>query len=176
MRYWRDNFSAAYDLNRVFLIGSDNLCMANFGLRDMPVERDTALKALHERINKYRNAPQDDSGSNLYWISEGPRPGVGYFYALTPVYLANRLQALLGVEQTIRMENFFLPGTLPMGVTILDENGHTLISLTGPESKIKGDLAGCRNALVWLYGRVPGAGAEEKSATLIAKHRVFGAG
>ncbi len=65
MRYWRDNFSAAYDLNRVFLIGSDNLCMANFGLRDMPVERDTALKALHERINKYRNAPQDDSGSNL---------------------------------------------------------------------------------------------------------------
>ncbi len=115
MRYWRDNFSAAYDLNRVFLIGSDNLCMANFGLRDMPVERDTALKALHERINKYRNAPQDDSGSNLYWISEGPRPGVGYFYALTPVYLANRLQALLGVEQTIRMENFFLPGTLPMG-------------------------------------------------------------
>lgn len=26
-----------------------------------------------------------------------------------------------------------------MGVTILDENGHTLISLTGPESKIKGD-------------------------------------
>lgn len=79
MRYWRDNFSAAYDLNRVFLIGSDNLCMANFGLRDMPVERDTALKALHERINKYRNAPQDDSGSNLYWISEGPRPGVGYF-------------------------------------------------------------------------------------------------
>lgn len=79
MRYWRDNFSAAYDLNRVFLIGSDNLCMANFGLRDMPVERDTALKALHERINKYRNAPQDDSGSNLYWISEGPRHGVGYF-------------------------------------------------------------------------------------------------
>lgn len=139
MRYWRDNFSAAYDLNRVFLIGSDNLCMTNFGLRDMPVERDTALKALHERINKYRNAPQDDSGSNLYWISEGPRLGVGYFYALTPVYLANRLQALLGVEQTIRMENFFLPGTLPMGVTILDENGHTLISLTGPESKIKGD-------------------------------------
>lgn len=62
MRYWRDNFSAAYDLNRVFLIGSDNLCMANFGLREMPVERDDALKALHERIMKYRNAPQEESG------------------------------------------------------------------------------------------------------------------
>ena len=71
----------------------------------------------------------------------------------------------------------FLPGTLPMGVTILDENGHTLISLTGPESKIKGDPRWMQErSPVWLYGRVPGAGAEEKSATLIAKHRVFGAG
>jgi Signal transduction histidine kinase len=139
MRYWRDNFSAAYDLNRVFLIGSDNLCMANFGLREMPMERDQALKTLHERIIKYRNAPQDERGSNLFWISQGPRPGVGYFYALTPVYLANRLQALLGIEQTIRMENFFTPGSMPMGVTILDENGQPLIALTGGENKLKVD-------------------------------------
>ncbi|EJK0415666.1 two-component system sensor histidine kinase RcsC [Salmonella enterica] len=139
MRYWRDNFSAAYDLNRVFLIGSDNLCMANFGLREMPVERDDALKALHERIMKYRNAPQEESGNNLFWISQGARQGVGYFYALTPVYLANRLQALLGVEQPIRMENFFTPGSLPMGVTIIDENGHSLISLTGPDGNIKAE-------------------------------------
>ncbi|SUH14655.1 sensor protein RcsC [Salmonella enterica subsp. enterica] len=61
----------------------------------MPVERDDALKALHERIMKYRNAPQEESGNNLFWISQGARQGVGYFYALTPVYLANRLQALL---------------------------------------------------------------------------------
>ena len=147
MRYWRDNFSAAYDLNRVFLIGSDNLCITNFGLRDMPVERDTALKALHERINKYRNAPQDDSGSNLYWISEGPAPRASGILRLDASLSGEAgCRRFLGVEQTIRMENFFLPGTLPMGVTILDENGHTLISLTGPESKIKGDLAGCRNA------------------------------
>lgn len=65
--------------------------------------------------------------------------GVGYFYALTPVYLRDRLQALLGIEQTIRMENFFTPGSLPMGVTVLDENGHALISLTGPENRLKVD-------------------------------------
>ena len=139
MRYWRDNFSAAYDLNRVFLIGSENLCMADFGLRDMPVERDNTLKSLHERIVKYRNAPQEERGNNLYWMSQGPRPGVGYFYALTPVYLGTRLQALLGTEQSIRMENFFTPGSLPMGVTILDENGHALISLTGAETRLEVD-------------------------------------
>lgn len=87
MRYWRDNFTAAYDLNRIFLIGSDNLCMANFGLRDVPIERDQALKVLHQRIEQYRNAPQNERGNNLFWISQGVRPGVGYFYALTPIYM-----------------------------------------------------------------------------------------
>ncbi len=57
-----------------------------------------------------------------------------------------------------------------MGVTILDENGHTLISLTGQKVKLRAILAGCRNAPGLANGRVPGAGAEEKSATLIAKH------
>jgi len=135
MRYWRDNFSAAYDLNRVFLIGSENLCMADFGLRDVPLERESTLKNLHERIMKYRTAPQEERGNNIFWISQGARPGIGYFYALTPVYLANRLQALLGVEQSIRMDNFFTPGSLPVSVTILDENGHALISLTGPDNR-----------------------------------------
>ncbi len=67
--------------------------MANFGLRDVPIERDQALKVLHQRIEQYRNAPQNERGNNLFWISQGVRPGVGYFYALTPVYMANRLQA-----------------------------------------------------------------------------------
>ena len=147
MRYWRDNFSAAYDLNRIFLIGSDNLCMANFGLREMPLERDQALKVLHQRIEQYRDAPQNERGNNLFWISQGMRPGVGYFYALTPVYMANRLQALLGVEQTIRMESFFTPGSLPMSVTILDDNGQPLISLAGQENKIKGDAR-------WMQERI----------------------
>lgn len=75
MRYWRDNFTAAYDLNRIFLIGSDNLCMANFGLRDVPIERDQALKVLHQRIEQYRNAPQNERGNNLFWISQAFAPG-----------------------------------------------------------------------------------------------------
>ncbi len=138
MRYWRDNFTAAYDLNRIFLIGSDNLCMANFGLRDVPIERDQALKVLHQRIEQYRNAPQNERGNNLFWISGAFAPG-GLFYALTPVYMANRLQAMLGVEQTIRMESFFTPGSLPMSVTIFDDNGQPLISLAGAEGKIQSE-------------------------------------
>jgi two-component system capsular synthesis sensor histidine kinase RcsC len=139
LRYWRENFSAAYDLNRVFLVGGDSQCMADFGLRNLPLEREGALKSLHDKVLKYRNTPQNEQSNSLYWISQGPRPGIGYFYTLTPVYLANRLQALLGVEQTIRMENFFTPGSLPMGVTVLDENGHPLFSLTGGDGAIVPD-------------------------------------
>lgn len=55
MRYWCDNFFVVYDFNWVFLIGSDNFCMVNFGLCDMLVECDIVLKVLYECINKYRN-------------------------------------------------------------------------------------------------------------------------
>lgn len=139
LHYWRDNFSAAYELNNVFLMGSDNLCMADFGLRDMPMEHDKSLNTLHELILKYRNTPREERGSNLFWVSQGTRPGVGYFYTMTPVYLTNRLQAMLGIEQTIRGENFFTPGTLPMGVSILDENNRPLISFTGGDSRVEPD-------------------------------------
>jgi len=139
LRYWRDNFSTAYDLNRVFLLGGDNLCMADFAVSDVPFERENTLKVMHDRIVKYHNAPQNERSNSLYWITQGPRPGMGYFYTVTSVYLANRLQELLGIEQTVRVENFYLPSTLPVGVNIFDENGHPMIALTGPESRIEAD-------------------------------------
>jgi two-component system capsular synthesis sensor histidine kinase RcsC len=49
--------------------------------------------------------------------------GVGYFYALTPVYLGNRLQALLGIEQPSAWRTSS-PRAACRWVTILDENGH----------------------------------------------------
>jgi two-component system capsular synthesis sensor histidine kinase RcsC len=61
--------------------------------------------------------------------------------------MANRLQALLGIEQTIRMESFFTPGSLPMSVTILDDNGQPLISLAGQDNKIKSEAR-------WMQERI----------------------
>lgn len=137
LRYWRENFSAAYDLNHVFLTGDDGQCVADLGLHNMPLEREKVLKTLHERIVKYRSMPQSERAGSLFWIGAGPRPGIGYFFTLTPVYMANRQQAMLGIEQTVRMENFFIPGNLPTGVTLLDDGGQPLISLTGDGVAIK---------------------------------------
>ncbi len=58
---------------------------------------------------KYRNAPQE-KWNNLRIKRGGARPGRGRTCADAPVYLAeSRLQALLGVEQSIRMEIFSRP-------------------------------------------------------------------
>ncbi|BDH45129.1 sensor histidine kinase RcsC [Salmonella enterica subsp. enterica serovar Choleraesuis] len=139
IRYWRDNFSASYDLNRVFLIDSQSQCVADFGLRNMPLERESTRQVLHDRILKYRNMPIDERSGSLYWISPGPRPGMGYFYALTPVYLSGNQQAMLGIEQTIRMDNFMTPGSLPIGITLFDDNGQRLLSMTGGAAPIDAD-------------------------------------
>lgn len=75
------------------------------------------------------------------------------------------------------MENFFTPGSLPMGVTILDENGHALISLTGPEGNIKAEPHWMQErSRVWLHAGFPRAGIEEESASVLPEHRLFRSG
>lgn len=57
------------------------------------------------------------------------RPDVGYLYVLTPIYIGNKLEALLGIEQTVRLEDFVTAGNLPIGVTLLDENNEPVLRL-----------------------------------------------
>jgi two-component system capsular synthesis sensor histidine kinase RcsC len=134
IQYWKENFVAAYDLNRVFFIGGDSLCMAEFGSSSGVANRAEALKTLHERILKYRNAKYQDKDNNLYWISPSQqRPDVGYLYVLTPIYIGSKLEALLGIEQTIRLEDFVTTGNLPIAVTLLDENNEPILQLADGE-------------------------------------------
>ncbi len=137
LRYWRENISTNYDLNRIFLIDGDDHCIADFGLRDTPFEREKTFKMLQDKALSYYRTPKNERANNLYWIEQDSRPGVGYFYTVTPVYQDNRLQGLLGIEQTARMESFFIPGLLPVDVSIFDDSGKMLISLNGSESRIE---------------------------------------
>ncbi len=89
------------------------------------------------------------------------------------MYLANRLQALLGVEQSIRMENFFTPGSLPMGVTIIDENGHSLISLTGPDGIIKAEPRWMQERSGLVIRRVFANWYSKKPAAILAQYCLF---
>ncbi|WP_114195378.1 two-component system sensor histidine kinase RcsC [Edaphovirga cremea] len=133
IHYWKDNFSAAYDLNRVFFISGESLCMADFGVGNAPMDRGNVLKSLHERILQFRNSKTPDKDSKLFWISPGPRPDVGYLYVLAPLYVGNKLEALIGIEQTLRLEDFVTPSALPIGVTLLDHNNEPLLRFSEGE-------------------------------------------
>lgn len=131
--YWKENFAAAYDLNRIFFIGSDTMCMVDFDIRNVPMEQESLLKSLNEHIARYREANNQDKDSTLYWVIPGVRPEIGTLYVLSPLYVGNRLEALVGTEQTIRLEDFTSSGPLPIGVTLLDQNDEPVLRLATGE-------------------------------------------
>ncbi len=128
LHYWKDNFATAYDLNRVFFVGGESQCLADFGVGNASVDRERALKLLNERILRYRNGNEDERKSSIFWVAPAAQPGVGYYYMMTPVYVANKVAALLGIEQTIRMDDFITPGSLPVTATLVDEDNQRVLS------------------------------------------------
>lgn len=128
INYWKSNFATTYELNRVFFIGGESQCLADFTISSSEVDRDRSLKLLREHVLSYRNSNEEQRRNPIWWINATTQPGVGNFYMVTPVYVANKLQALLGVEQTIRLDEFIQPGSLPIAATIIDENGRPLLS------------------------------------------------
>ncbi len=128
LNYWKANFASAYELNRVFFIGGKSSCMADFGIGRASVDREQTLKSLHEHILRYRSSNDDDHQNSFYWVSTTAQPGVGYFYMITPVYIASKLEALLGIEQSIRLENFISLSSLPVQVTLVDQDNRPILS------------------------------------------------
>lgn len=133
IHYWVDNFASAYDLNRVFFIGGESLCMADFGVRNVPMDRESVHKILRDRIAKHRNIKRDDKNSLLFWLIPGPQPDSGYLYVIAPIHVGSRQVAFLGIEQTIRMEDFVMPSSLPIGGMLLDESNTPVLQLLSGE-------------------------------------------
>jgi len=141
-RFWKANISYASDLNRVFLIDADSLCLTDFGSARISNERDMVLKSLHQQIVKYRDQANTQNDDNLYWVSpDALRPESGMFYVLTPLYQNNKLWAMLGIEQSIRLDDFMLSGNLPMKITLLDQANQPLLYLNRGEHNPPGSFS-----------------------------------
>lgn len=126
--YWKSNFASAYELNRVFFLGGDSSCLADFGIGNTSAEHGRAMKLLSERIIRYRQSKDDERMKSLYWISPATQNGNGHFYMVAPVYIASKLEALLGTEQQIRLEDIMTPGRLPIVAMVVDQDNQVLLS------------------------------------------------
>ncbi|MBF7956528.1 two-component system sensor histidine kinase RcsC [Rahnella victoriana] len=135
IHYWKDNFSDAYDLNRVFYISGENLCLVDFGISSEPLERESQdqLKSLHEKILQYRNGKSQDKENSLYWVSQSDNKDSGYLYVLTPIYVGNKLEALMGIQQNLRMEDLINPNAQHTSVTLLDADDQPLLRISENE-------------------------------------------
>ncbi len=135
LNYWKDNFSDAYDLNRVFYISPNSQCLTHFSLRNAPVGMPAVPKSLQRQIIKYHNTRANERGDYLYWVVPDSRPDSGYYYILTPVFVGNRLAALLAVELGIRLEDFASSSNLPIGITLLSDHNSPVMALTEGERR-----------------------------------------
>ncbi len=128
---WQDNFSTVYDLNRVFFVDGDWQCMMDFGIRNQALDRDNLLQNLRERFADKKHATQGEwRDETVYWITPASDPDIGYLYAITPIYKGDRLETLMGIEQTIRLDDFVATGKFTVGAKLLDQFNQPLLQFT----------------------------------------------
>jgi len=130
IRYWKNNFSEDYDLRRIFFIGGESLCLVDFGIvpNTLQIENENVLKSMHDKIMKYRNGK--DKASSTYWAVPGPNKDTGYLYVLTPIYVGNKLEALMGVQQALRLDDLISTPINHGNVVLLNENNETVFSFS----------------------------------------------
>ncbi|PWC21342.1 two-component system sensor histidine kinase RcsC [Brenneria roseae subsp. roseae] len=125
---WRENFSAVYDLNRVFFVGGDQQCMVDFGIRNQSLDRDNLFKNVQNRFQEQKNAVRSASqDETVYWITPAQAPDVGYLYALTPIYVGNKLEVIMGIEQTVRLDDFVSVGKFPISVQLINQYNQPIL-------------------------------------------------
>lgn len=128
---WQENFSAAYDLNRIFFIDDKRQCMLDLGIRNQSLERDNLLKNLQEHFTSQKHAQQGErSDETVYWIMPATDTDIGYLYAITPVYIGDKLKTIMGIEQTIRLDDFVVSGKYPIGAKLLDQYNQPLLQFS----------------------------------------------
>ncbi|MEH0832238.1 two-component system sensor histidine kinase RcsC [Pectobacterium cacticida] len=132
---WQDNFSAIYDLNRFFLVSADRRCVVDFSIRNQFIDLDNLLKNLQARFQEQNNFTQTGRDETHYWITPTSDPDVGYLYALTPIYVNNKLEVILGVEQTMRMDDFTFVGKYPISAKLLDQYNQVVLQFSNDKTQ-----------------------------------------
>lgn len=128
LNFWQKNFSSANELNHIFFIDRNSLCLADFGMNSRADKHEKTMKLLINHIDNHLSNKNTDRKNSIYWIAPATQSGFSYFYVLTPIYSAAKSETLLGIEQNIRLDDSIIINNFPVIITLIDKNNRFLLS------------------------------------------------
>ncbi|WP_072032490.1 MULTISPECIES: two-component system sensor histidine kinase RcsC [Xenorhabdus] len=125
--FWKDNVVMPQGVNQIFLIDVQSMCMVNFPIRGAITEPDTLKKMVYENYRQLVFLQQQGKEQNIYWLAVGTTPDNGSFYILSPIYSNGKMVAMIGVEQTLKLETFLQRPNTDATITLLNQHNKPVL-------------------------------------------------
>ncbi|HGJ5876374.1 MAG TPA: two-component system sensor histidine kinase RcsC [Arsenophonus sp.] len=125
--FWRNNLVPPQGLKTVFIVGPESKCMIDLTIRNSTTSVETLKKIIHENMCTYMSLRAQGREQNIYWITPATGTDNGSFYVLAPIYVKDTLFGLIGLERSIRLEQFNLRYDRPISTFVLDANNRLIL-------------------------------------------------
>lgn len=125
--FWRTNLVPPQGLKTVFIVGPESKCMIDLTIRNSTTSVETLKKIIHENMCTYMSLRAQGREQNIYWITPATGTDNGSFYVLAPIYVKGTLFGLIGLERSIRLEQFNLRYDRPISTFVLDANNRLIL-------------------------------------------------
>ncbi|CAK9885425.1 MAG: Sensor histidine kinase RcsC [Candidatus Erwinia impunctatus] len=131
IRDWKENFSPFSDVNRVVLFSDSPVCVTDFPLgSSVTAERFPELDALYRQLARNRSGDAVGKQVNVYGLLSRNQSGGGFLYTLAPLFIGDDVVGWLGVEQTLRLDDYTGSNEIPFTVLMTDGASQPLTSAT----------------------------------------------
>ncbi|MDX7991856.1 two-component system sensor histidine kinase RcsC [Xenorhabdus littoralis] len=119
--FWQNNIAAIGEVNQIFFIGTQSMCMANFSSRNNIVESNAQKKTFYENTRKLLNIKDQGRGRIIFWVLPNSKADGGNIYAIAPIYTNGQMTGVIGIEQSLRLDTFLQKKNMPVTVMLLNE-------------------------------------------------------
>lgn len=125
--FWRNNIVPPQGLKTVFIVGPESNCMIDLAIRNSSTSLQSLKKIIHENMRTYMSLRAQGREQNIYWITPASGTDNGSFYLLAPIYDKGTLIGLIGLERSIRLEQFNLRYERPISTFVLNANNRLVL-------------------------------------------------
>ncbi|MCC8365640.1 two-component system sensor histidine kinase RcsC [Xenorhabdus sp. PB61.4] len=118
--FWKDNIVMPQGINQVFVVDIQSMCMMNSPIRGTITDPDILKKMVYENYRRLIFDQEKGKNQNIYWAAPNTSSDSGSFYILAPIYSNGKMIAMIGVEQSIRLDTFIPDHDRNITLTLLN--------------------------------------------------------